>query len=101
MNRVICCFSLLIASVLIGCSETEWERNYHTHWHKHKKGDWAYHADGHSHPIDEGSIRAHLLRYGRDGKVIEKGHVWYYHGLNAEVEMYEEYLIWAENNLGD
>ena len=87
--------------VILGCGETEWERNYHTHWHKHKKSDWAYHADGHSHFFEEGSGRLHLLRYGKEGYVIEPGHIWFYHGFINEKKKYEQYLIWAENNLKD
>ena len=87
--------------VMMGCGETEFERNYHTHWHKHNKSDWAYHADGHSHPIEEVDRKAHQLRYGKEGKIIERGHVWFYHGNIEEVKEYEEYLIWAEKNLED
>ena len=90
---------IAIIVVLMGCGETEYERNYHTHWHKHNINDWAYHADGHSHPIEESDRKVHQLRYGREGKIIIRGHIWFYHGYNEEKELYEEYLIWAEKNL--
>ena len=90
---------IAFAFAILGCGESEYERNYHTHWHKHNKSDWAYHADGHSHPIAEMDIRSHVLRYGKEGKIIERGHIWFYHGYNEEKGKYEQYLIWAEKSL--
>lgn len=99
MKRILGYTLSILFLVLSGCGETEYERNYHTHWHKHTVDDWAYHADEHSHPIEETSVWAHKERFGKDGKIIADGHDWFYHGYIENYQDYQKYLIWAENNL--
>ena len=99
-NLTIIVILMVMTFAMLGCGETEYERNYHTHWHKHNINDWAYHADDHSHSIEEADLKAHKLRYGGiEEKLIVRGHVWFYHGYKEEKLLYEKYLIWAEKNL--
>lgn len=87
---------LSLSFIFVSCfQETDWERNYHTHWHKHHKDNWAFHADQHSHPIEEETLSIHIKYYGgTDNRVIEKGHIWFYHGYTDELDKYRQFLNW-------